>query len=115
MALVQLTLKEIDLIATLVLDGEEQPFASAFEQATAMFYGDAECAYYDESAQSRVTVVDVPSDALLTMPGRLYGVAEDMDARARTAAKAHDHESAEWLHRTAGILRALAVHITRSC
>ena len=62
---------------------------------------------------SRVTVVELPIDAARTLPGRLYDVAQDMDLRARTAATAQDHTSAEVLHRGAGRLRALAVHTGR--
>jgi hypothetical protein len=113
MTAVQLTLGEIDMIATYVLHGAEVPFSAAFEAATAKFYGEDGFDASDEKSMSRVTVVDLPTDALNLLPDRLYGVADDMDLRAKAADKAKDYSSAELLHRGAGKLRALAVHTRR--
>ncbi len=113
MTAIQLTLSEINLIATYVLRGEEAPFSAAFEAATAHFYGADGFDPSDEQSMGRVTVVELPIEAARILPGRLYDVAQDMDLRAQTAATAQDHTSAEVLHRGAGRLRALAVHTGR--
>lgn len=113
MPLVQLTLAEINLIATHVLNGEEAPFSEAFEAATSEFYNLPDFDASDRVTMGQVAVVELPADAVISLPRRLYGAADALDIQAHNAAL-NDHDRAESLHRNAGCLRALAVHTART-
>jgi hypothetical protein len=112
MPLIQLTLREIDLISTLALNPGDslyppnQPdgrIVVAFEKAVAP--------HRESDDLDVVAIVEIDDRDLTLLYTRLHAQAADLDRRAGEAKS--DYEFAQKAYRNAGELRALAVHIAR--